>query len=86
MTVTKFMIIIIICSLVIIAGVLWLTECDIKTTKEAIAINEHKELKFIPDGVDETRIKELVREANLSAFRLEQHRLELEEMLVREVK
>ncbi|MHB8278714.1 MAG: hypothetical protein ACYDIA_13820 [Candidatus Humimicrobiaceae bacterium] len=81
MSAGKFMIIIIICSLLIIAGVMWLTIYDTRTAKEAIAVKEHRELKSIPDDINEARIKELIREADLSAFKLEQHRLELEKML-----
>lgn len=80
MSTTKFMLIIIVCSLLIIAGVVWLTYVDINKAKEDIAVKE-RESETLIDKKDEENIRSLIKEADLSQWKLENHRLELEQLL-----
>jgi len=81
MSTNKFMVIIIILSLLILALILWLTYYDIQTANKAIAIKEYNEIKSIPDEIDTEQIRQLIKETDLIAWKLEQHRLELEKIL-----
>lgn len=78
---TVFIITIILCTILIIGGIMVLTIYDSRTANAKLAINEYREFKSISDDVtsdDLKEIKNLIRETDLIAWRLNQHRLELE--------
>lgn len=80
----KFYIIgtIIICILVI--GVIICQYYDSNTIRTELTKQDYREIKSIPETISDEElqdIKELIKEADIVAFRLEQHRQELEKLL-----
>ena len=74
--------IIIICMLVI--GVI-ISQCyDSNTIRIGLTKQAYREIKSIPETISDEElqdIEELIKEADIICFRLEQHRLELEKIL-----